>query len=66
LRIELDALQGNKALPIKGGWGNTQVDACIIESQEPIDSFEGIVIEGEFAKHRIMDELRLQNSAGSG
>jgi hypothetical protein len=45
---------GEPELPISGGWGYTLEDACVIEVE---DSWEGISLEKEFAKRRIMEEM---------
>ena len=48
-------------LPIRGGWGYTQVDACIIDKHDPIVNpaipFHGIGIEEIFVEHRCYEEM---------
>jgi len=50
-----------KELPIRGGWGYTQADACIIDKNDPIVSkvmpFDGIGIEYVFAEYRNYEEM---------
>lgn len=48
-------------LPIRGGWGYSQVDACIIDKSDPtVDSslpFDGVSLEYVFVEKRIYEEL---------
>lgn len=48
-------------LPIRGGWGYTQSDACIIEKDDPlVDSalpFDGVSVEYIFVEKRIYEEM---------
>jgi hypothetical protein len=48
-------------LPIRGGWGYTQADACIIDKNDPIVNpvlpFDGVAIEYVFVEKRIYEEL---------
>lgn len=63
----------NGGLPIHGGWGYTQNDACIIDRNDPlVDAalpFDGIGIEYLFVEKRIYEEmiiLRPDGDAFSG
>lgn len=51
----------NGGLPIHGGWGYTQVDACIIEKNDPLVDpslpFDGIGVEYAFVEKRIYEEM---------
>lgn len=48
-------------LPIRGGWGYTQEDACIIDKDDPVVSldipFDGVGIEYIFVQKRIYEEM---------
>ena len=51
----------NGLLPIKGGWGYTRDDACIIDKNDPIVSrdipFNGVAVEYSFVEKRIWEEM---------
>jgi hypothetical protein len=55
-------------LPIQGGWGYTQADACVIDSADPIvDSslpFNGVAIEYAFVERRTYEELIVRRPSG--
>ncbi len=48
-------------LPIRGGWGYTREDACIIDKSDPrldpAQPFDGIAIERAFVEARIHEEM---------
>lgn len=48
-------------LPIRGGWGYTRADACIIDKNDPIVDpslpFDGVGIEYVFVEKRIYEEM---------
>ena len=48
-------------LPIRGGWGYTREDACIIDKNDPLvdpaQPFDGIAIERAFVEARIHEEM---------
>jgi hypothetical protein len=48
-------------LPIRGGWGYTQSDACIIDKNDPLVDptrpFDGIAVEYLFVEKRIYEEM---------
>ena len=48
-------------LPIKGGWGYTKEDACIIDKNDPVADknmpFNGVAIEYSFIERRIWEEM---------
>lgn len=48
-------------LPIRGGWGYSQADACIIDMNDPVVdpsvAFDGIAVEYEFIENRIREEM---------
>ncbi|MDO3377183.1 hypothetical protein [Geoalkalibacter halelectricus] len=50
-----------KNLPIQGGWGYSQADACTIDRNDPVVdlsvAFDGIAIEYEFIENRIREEM---------
>lgn len=50
-----------KNLPIQGGWGYSQADACIIDRNDPVVdpsvAFDGIAVEYEFIENRIREEM---------
>ena len=51
----------NGGLPIQGGWGYTQNDACIIVKDDPLVEpglpFDGIAVEYAFVEKRIYEEM---------
>ena len=60
-------------LPIHGGWGYAQADACIIDKHDPIVDptvpFDGVGIEYIFVEKRIYEEMiifRPENEKFSG
>ncbi|MCL4556536.1 MAG: hypothetical protein M1572_06590 [Gammaproteobacteria bacterium] len=63
----------NGELPIHGGWGYSQQDACIIDQDDPAASnqlvFDGLAIENVFVEKRIYLEFivaRPENQKFSG
>lgn len=48
-------------LPVRGGWGYSQADACIIDKHDPIVDpampFHGVGIEYTFAEYRCYEEM---------
>ena len=48
-------------LPIRGGWGYSQEDACIIEKNDPLVDpslpFDGVGVEYVFVEKRIYEEM---------
>lgn len=59
LAADFKSLDGG--LPIRGGWGYTQSDACIIDKNDPlVDAslpFDGIGLEYVFVKLRTYEEM---------
>lgn len=60
-------------LPIRGGWGYTKADACIIDKNDPVVvqglPFDGVAIEHLFVEKRIYEEMiifRLADQKFSG
>lgn len=49
------------AIPISGGWGYSQSDACIIDKNDPhvdpASPFDGLAIERLFVEKRIYEEM---------
>jgi hypothetical protein len=66
LAADFKSLRGG--LPISGGWGYTQEDACIINRDDPLVSpglpFNGIGIEYVFIEKRIFEEMIIFRPAG--
>jgi hypothetical protein len=59
LAADFKSLHGG--LPIRGGWGYTQSDACVIDKNDPlVDAslpFDGIGVEYVFVEKRIYEEM---------
>lgn len=59
LEADFEPLRGH--LPIRGGWGYTREDACVIDKHdscvEPGVPFHGVGIESVFVEKRIYEEL---------
>lgn len=59
LAAHFKSLRGG--IPIRGGWGYTQDDACIIDKNDPLVDpslpFDGVGIEYVFVEKRIYEEL---------
>jgi len=59
LAAHFKSLRGG--IPIRGGWGYTQEDACIIDKDDPLVDpslpFDGVGIEYVFVEKRIYEEL---------
>jgi hypothetical protein len=55
-------------LPIRGGWGYTQADACIIDKNDPVVDrtvpFDGVALEYLFVEKRIYEEMIIFRSDG--
>lgn len=51
----------NGGLPIRGGWGYTKLDACIIDKNDPLVDpslpFDGVSVEYVFVEKRIYEEM---------
>lgn len=58
----------NGGLPIHGGWGYTQNDACIIDKDDPLVNaslpFDGVAIEYIFIEKRIYIEMIILRPQG--
>jgi hypothetical protein len=59
LAADFKSLHGG--LPIRGGWGYSQEDACIIEKNDPLVDpslpFDGVGVEYIFVEKRIYEEM---------
>lgn len=59
LGADFKSLRGG--LPIHGGWGYTQADACIVDKNDPlVDAslpFDGVGVEYVFVEKRIYEEM---------
>ncbi|PIP05010.1 MAG: hypothetical protein COX52_14290 [Syntrophobacterales bacterium CG23_combo_of_CG06-09_8_20_14_all_48_27] len=59
LAADFKSLHGG--LPIRGGWGYSQEDACIIEKNDPLVDkslpFDGVGVEYVFVEKRIYEEM---------
>ena len=59
LAADFKSLRGG--LPIRGGWGYSQADACIIDKNDPLvdpsHPFEGVSVEYAFIEKRIYEEM---------
>lgn len=59
LAADFKSLRGG--LPIRGGWGYTQADACIIDKNDPLVDpslpFDGVGMEYIFVEKRIYEEM---------
>ena len=59
LAAHFKSLRGG--LPIRGGWGYTKEDACIIEKNHPLVDpelpFDGVSVEYVFVEKRIYEEM---------
>ena len=59
LAAHFKSLRGG--LPIRGGWGYTQADACIIDKNDPLVDpslpFTGVGVEYVFVEKRIYEEM---------
>lgn len=66
LAADFESLRGG--LPIRGGWGYTQSDACIIDKNDPlVDAslpFNGVFVEYVFVEKRIYEEMIIFRSDG--
>lgn len=51
----------NGGFPIRGGWGYTKSDACIIDKNDPLVNpllpFDGVDVEYAFVEKRIYEEM---------
>jgi hypothetical protein len=67
LEADFPRLRGH--LPIRGGWGYSMEDACIIDRDDPSVNpgipFNGVGIEYVFAQHRLYEELIIFRKLGS-
>ena len=56
------------SLPIRGGWGYSQADACVIDKNDPsVDPslpFNGVGVEYIFAEKRIYEEMIIFREPG--
>jgi len=71
LAADFKSLRGG--LPIRGGWGYTKLDACIIDKNDPLVDpalpFNGVGVEYVFVEKRIYEEMiifRLDGEKFSG
>ena len=71
LAADFKSLRGG--LPIRGGWGYTKSDACIIDKNDPLVDpalpFDGVGVEYVFVEKRIYEEMiifRLDGEKFSG
>jgi hypothetical protein len=59
LASDFKSLRGG--LPIRGGWGYSQADACIIDKNDPLVDpsrpFDGVAVEYVFVEKRIYEEM---------
>lgn len=59
LAVDFKSLRGE--LPISGGWGYSQADACIIDKNDsllpPSIPFDGVGVEYVFVEKRIYEEM---------
>ena len=59
LAADFKSLRGG--LPIRGGWGYSQKDACIIDKNDPLVDpslpFDGVGVEYVFVEKRIYEEM---------
>lgn len=59
LAADFKSLSGG--LPIRGGWGYSQADACIIDKNDPLVDpslpFDGVGLEYVFVEKRIYEEM---------
>lgn len=59
LAADFKSLRGG--LPIRGGWGYSQADACIIDKNDPLvdpsEPFDGVGVEYVFVEKRIYEEM---------
>lgn len=55
-------------MPISGGWGYTQADACVIDKNDPIVDqsapFDGVAIEYSFVQKRSWEEMIIFRDKG--
>lgn len=66
LAADFKSLRGG--LPIRGGWGYSQEDACIIDRNDPLVDpsvpFDGVGLEYLFVEKRIYEEMIIFRPAG--
>jgi hypothetical protein len=66
LAADFKSLRGG--LPIRGGWGYTKEDACIIDKNDPLVDpalpFDGVGVEYVFVEKRIYEEMIILRPAG--
>jgi len=59
--LAADFKASHGALPIRGGWGYTQADACIVDKYDPLVDpslpFNGVGVEYVFVEKRIYEEM---------
>ena len=67
LATDFKSLSGG--LPIRGGWGYTKLDACIIEKNDPLVNpalpFDGVGVEYVFVEKRIYEEMIICRPSGA-
>lgn len=65
---EILAADFKLSLPIRGGWGYSQADACIIDKNDPsVDPafpFNGVGVEHAFVEKRIFEEMIIFREPG--
>lgn len=68
--LEEDYAALRSGFPIRGGWGYTLEDACIIDKNDPVVDkempFDGVGIEYVFVEKRIYEELIVFMPRGGG
>jgi hypothetical protein len=66
LAADFKSLRGE--LPIRGGWGYTREDACIIDKNDPVVDpslpFDGVGLEYLFVEKRIYEEMIIARREG--
>ncbi len=66
MATHFESLSGG--LPIRGGWGYTQADACIIDKNDPLVDpslpFDGVAVEYVFVEKRIFEEMIIFRPVG--
>lgn len=66
--LEQDFPRLRGKLPISGGWGYTQADACVIDRNDPCVvpgiPFDGVGVEYLFAEYRTYEELIVWREPG--
>ena len=70
IQADYPHLNGGRGLPIRGGWGYTKKDACIIGRDDPpVDPdlpLDFVGVEREFVEKRIYEEMIIFRPRGDG